>query len=89
MKEAANTNVRYSLIIVDHFMPIMDGTEASNKIRKFIQSKNMDQPYIVACTGRTEDIYIRDAWQHGIDEIIPKPAKIQIMQQLLEEIIIE
>ena len=51
-------------------MPIMDGYEATDCIRKFIKSKNMFQPMIVACTGHTEEEYIKKAWRHQIDEML-------------------
>ena len=38
-------------------MPIMDGYECSTKIRQRISHYNLSQPYIVACTGHTEEEY--------------------------------
>jgi coenzyme F420-reducing hydrogenase delta subunit len=29
---------------------------------------------IVACTGHTEHEYILKAWNHSIDEVLPKPT---------------
>ena len=52
----------YGLIFMDFSMPIMDGYTASEKIRKFIKSTKVQQPMIVACTGHTEEEYIKKAF---------------------------
>ena len=72
-------NSYYSLILTDCSMPIMDGYEASMRIRKIYDRMNLAQPFIVACTGHTEELYIRKAWQNNIDEVIAKPVKIEIV----------
>ena len=42
---------------------------------------------IVACSGHTEDEYIQKAWRHHIDELLPKPANVKILKEILNEII--
>ena len=39
---------------------------------------------IVACTGHTENEYIKKAWRHSIDEVIAKPANIEVVRVLLK-----
>ena len=48
----------YGLIFMDISMPIMNGFEATDKIRKFMRINQLEQPLVVACTGHTEDEYI-------------------------------
>ena len=43
---------------------------------------------IVACTGHTEDEYIKKAFAHHMDEIIPKPTNVLIVKEILQEMII-
>jgi hypothetical protein len=43
---------------------------------------------IVACTGHTEDEYVKKAFMHLMDEVIPKPANILIIKEILKELII-
>jgi CheY-like chemotaxis protein len=69
-------------------MPIMDGYTASEKIRKFIKKKGIEQPMIVACTGHTEEEYVKKAFIHLMDEVIPKPLNVLIIKELLKELII-
>lgn len=43
---------------------------------------------IVACTGHTEEEYIKKAFICQMDEIIPKPTNILVVKEILKEIII-
>jgi CheY-like chemotaxis protein len=54
----------YGLIFMDCSMPIMNGYDASDAIRQYVKDRNFMQPMIVACTGHTEDEYIKKAWEH-------------------------
>jgi hypothetical protein len=42
---------------------------------------------IVACTGHTEEEYIKKAWIHLMDEVVPKPTNTKIIKIILSEII--
>ena len=77
----------YGLILTDCNMPIMSGFEASNRIREFCRIKNLHQPMIVACTGQIDDESVKKAWQNQMDEVMPKPTKMEAMKELLSEII--
>ena len=43
---------------------------------------------IVACTGHTEEEYIKKAYMCLMDEIIPKPTNVLIIKEILKELII-
>jgi CheY-like chemotaxis protein len=77
----------YGLIFMDCSMPIMDGYEATDKIRKFLRTNVSQQPMIVACTGHSENEFIKKAWRYQMDEVVPKPANIEVIKCLLKEII--
>ena len=54
----------YGLIFMDCSMPVMNGYDASDFIRVFLDEKGMPQPMIIATTGHTEDEYINKCWVH-------------------------
>ena len=49
---------------MDCSMPVMSGYDATEAIRTFVKSKRILQPMIIACTGHTEEEYIKKAWAH-------------------------
>ena len=60
----------YGVIFMDLSMPILDGFEATKEIRNFLRSKGIIQPMIVACTGHTEEEFIKKAWDIQMDEVL-------------------
>lgn len=65
VKGAFKTNIySYGLIFMDCSMPVMNGYDATEAIRNFIKAKRILQPMVIACTGHTEDEYIKKAWAH-------------------------
>ena len=66
----------YGLIFMDCSMPVMNGYDASDLIREFLNEKSMLQPMIIATTGHTEDEYINKCWVHQIDEVLSKPINV-------------
>ena len=84
VKKAYNEgNWSYGLIFMDCSMPIMDGFEATDRIRRYCSSKIIMQPMIVANTGHTEDMYIQKCWRYEMDEVVSKPTDIHIIHQIL------
>ena len=65
----------YGLIIMDCNMPIMDGYEATKKIRKYIQSSQLPHPIISALTGHTEQTFVNRAIASGMNQVLSKPVK--------------
>ena len=75
----------YGLIFMDCSMPIMNGYDATEKIRQYSKSMKVQQPMIVALTGHTELEYIKKAWRHQMDEVVAKPANVEVIRAILEE----
>ena len=43
---------------------------------------------IVACTGNTEETYIRKAFEHKMDEVLGKPVSVAILVEILKDYVI-
>ena len=61
-----------SLILLDVMMPIMDGIETCQIIRKDL---NLTQPIIAFLTARTEDYAQIAGFEAGADDYINKPIR--------------
>ena len=63
--------IKYDLILMDIHMPGISGVEASKRIRLF----DMSTP-IIALTAVTLSDHIDEFYANGINDVIPKPYKI-------------
>jgi len=57
----------YALIFMDCNMPVLDGYEATTRIRSYIHKKQVKQPIISAVTGHTEKMYVKKAIDSGMN----------------------
>ena len=48
----------------------------------------MAQCSIVACTGNVEETMIERAWRSEIDEVVQKPASVEVISEVLREILL-
>ncbi len=39
----------------------------------------------MACTGHCEPEYVQKAWRHDMDEVVAKPLKLEVMNEILAE----
>lgn len=60
----------------------MDGFETARELRKLYAG--CKQPQIVAITGHVEPKFIEKAWQHDIDEFVPKPVKEDLLIKIID-----
>ena len=70
---------------MDCQMPFMDGYEATNKIREFIDLQGVNQPIISAVTGHTEQAYIKRAMNAGMNQVMSKPVDVEVLKVLLKK----
>ncbi|MFK7844750.1 MAG: response regulator [Rhodothermales bacterium] len=71
----------FDLILMDVMMPEMDGVTASQWIRKNIPENK--QPYIIAITANAGDDENEMYLQSGIDDVIPKPVKLNRLREAI------
>ena len=72
----------YDIILMDLQMPIMDGFEATSKIRSW-EAGNHHTP-IVALTAMLFDDEIQKCLSVGMDDCISKPFNTELLFQLIE-----
>ena len=71
---------RYSLIIMDIMMPVMDGLEATRQIRIFEQTNNVRIP-IIALTANTFNADRERCLSYGMDDYLAKPLNMEFLAQ--------
>lgn len=65
--------MRFDLILMDTQMPIMDGLEATRKIRAFERENNQKRTPIITLSANAMKSHIDEAKLSGADEYISKP----------------
>ena len=73
----------YHVILLDFFMPGMDGLEATRQIRKLIP--NGRKPYIILLTADSQLLNKEDLLAAGIDTILYKPVKGDTLKKILDQ----
>ena len=61
----------------------MSGYEATQQIRQLIHENSLDQPIISAVTGHSEQSYIDLAIESGMNQVLSKPIKAELLKDLL------
>jgi CheY-like chemotaxis protein len=56
-------------------MPVMDGYEATDKIRSFLFENKIEQPLIIAVTAHSEKHYVGRAINAGMNQVFSKPVR--------------
>ena len=84
VKFAFENSIRYKLIFTDFNMPIMNGLEATTKIRDFLEISGQ-QPIIVGVTGYASSKYHQIGQEAGMDTVIAKPMYVQTLKEILDK----
>lgn len=78
----------YALILMDCYMPWMDGFEATRIIRQLDQDKGCHTP-IFALTSHVEDYYRSKCIEAGMDGFLSKPVTLSRLKEVLEQFMIK
>ncbi|KAN0080519.1 HSF-type DNA-binding domain containing protein [Elaphomyces granulatus] len=70
---------KYDLILMDIIMPNLDGVSACHLIRQF------DRTPIIAMTSNIRSDDIQLYFQHGMDDVLPKPFTRKSLIEMLEK----
>jgi len=73
---------KFDIVLMDLRMPVMDGVEASQRIREW--EKGGQHTFIVALTAGYLPEEGQRLFEAGIDNYIPKPFEMEHLQRMLK-----
>lgn len=73
----------FDFVLMDISMPVMNGIEATRRIRDFERENNLPGTNVIALTGLASRDAQRDAKSAGIDIFLPKPVRFAELKELL------
>lgn len=78
-------NNKYSMILMDSMMPVMDGLEATRHIRALEQDKKWHPTPIIAMTGNVMDGEKEKCFEAGMDDFIGKPFTLEALNNVIQK----
>ncbi|WP_433752675.1 ATP-binding protein [Paenibacillus amylolyticus] len=82
---AAFHSKKYSLILMDYMMPLMDGLEATRKIRSIEMDEMRRTTPIIAMTGNVMQGEKDKCMEAGMNDFIGKPFTLEILSKMIEK----
>lgn len=77
----------FDVVLMDIMMPVMDGLEATVKIREIENQNNVDKRTpIIALTANTMDNDKEKCLSFGMDEFMTKPFDIEKLNSIFSEL---
>jgi DNA-binding response OmpR family regulator len=76
------TSTEYAFILMDVYMPGMDGTEATEKIRE-LENKTGHRAKIIAITANESEESVKRCYDSGMDDYLVKPFTLDILKEKL------
>jgi len=74
----------YGIIFMDIHMPILDGYEAAQRIRKICNERNWNTP-IIAVSGESDEKCYEKCTSHGMNEVISKPVTTERLMYAIQK----
>jgi CheY-like chemotaxis protein/CheY-specific phosphatase CheX len=81
---SALTSQRFSLVLLDVVMPLMDGVETLEALRR--SSEHASLPVVVISSSRDEN-QIRELIRLGISDYLTKPYRLSVVQRRLARVV--
>ncbi|KAF7548004.1 hypothetical protein G7Z17_g7341 [Cylindrodendrum hubeiense] len=83
--DAFETNVgQYKCILMDISMPVMDGFEATRRIRAMEQKAQLKPTLILALSGLASEEAQKEAFSSGVDLFLTKPVRLKELGAILK-----
>ncbi len=85
-QEALNKflHVKYDIILMDCMMPVMDGFEATKKIREIEKETGAEPTFIIALTANATQEDKDKCLEIGMDDFVSKPIKREIIEDMVK-----
>ena len=86
-QEAVNKflHIKYDLILMDCMMPVMDGFEATKKIREIEKEKGVEKPILIfALTANASEEDRKKCIEYGMNDFVSKPIRRESIDDLLQ-----
>ena len=64
-------------------MPVMNGYEATERLKKMMRQEEIPSIKIIACTAFVTNKERDECYKSGMDDIMTKPLGLQKMRQVL------
>lgn len=72
----------YPFILMDIYMPGMDGTEATEKIREY-ELSGTHRAHIIAITANESEESVKRCYDSGMDDYLVKPFTLEVLKEKL------
>ena len=85
-QEALNKflHVKYDVILMDCMMPIMDGFEATKRIREIEKETGAQPTYIIALTANATEEDRERCLEIGMNDFVSKPIKRESIEEVMK-----
>lgn len=77
--------VRPDLVLMDIEMPVMDGNEATRRLREYEKNANLPRTPVVGLTARALQHEVKCALASGMDACVTKPIDMDVFRSVLRE----
>lgn len=74
---------KFSVILMDISMPVMDGMTSTRLIREHENTTKLTPRHIIALTGLTSASAKLEAWTSGVDDFLTKPVDFDRLASLI------
>gem|GEM_PF-652312 len=78
------TRNKYDVVILDGFMPKMDGNETARKIRDLEKTNNIPRTPIIALSAKVLRSEVEEFLRSGIDTFVAKPVTFPALEEALK-----